>query len=88
MFCLHDGNRVFIAPQISNQYITTRFNGEVATTETRNKDEMIQNLRQLVNEKDEITQALLREDSNEKLNENNSQRIDSKKISLKEFVIL
>lgn len=80
-----DGNRVFIAAQIPNQYITTRLNEDVATTETRNKNEKTQNLRQLVNKKDEITKALLREDSNEKLNENNSQRKDSIKITEDQF---
>lgn len=75
-----DGNRFYIAAQIPNQYIRARLN-EDAATETRNDDDKTQNLRKLINEKDEITRAHLREDNNEKLTENNSQRDDSIKIT-------
>lgn len=74
------GNRVYIAAQIPNQYITIRLN-EDAATETRNNDDNTQNPRKLINEKDEITKAHLREDKNEKLKENNLQRDDSIKNS-------
>lgn len=78
-----DGNRVYIAAQIPNQYITTRLNENVAT-ETTNKDEKTQSLRKLANEKDE-TKALLREDKNEKITENNSQREDSIQLTEEQF---
>lgn len=79
-----NGNRVYIAAQIPNQYITMRLNEDV-TTKTRNKDENTQNLRKLVSETDAITKALLREDKNENLKENNSQRKDLIKITEDQF---